>query len=118
GGDSAFSPAPPGITSPAPDRSYNRRRVAPGARRALPLCGGRSMRLTLALIVLVLGVARLRADDFPQTVLRNDALALTVYLPDAAKGFYRGTRFDWAGVVGAVQFDGHTLFGPWKEKHD
>jgi hypothetical protein len=72
--------------------------------------------LTLAIGVLVAGVGR--ADDYPKTVLKNDRLALTVYLPDAQKGFYRGTRFDWAGVLGQVEVAGHKVFGPWKETHD
>ncbi len=36
----------------------------------------------------------------------------------AGRGFYRGTRFVRAGVVGEVEFAGHKLFGPWKDKHD
>jgi hypothetical protein len=60
-----------------------------------------------------------RADDYPKAELRNPSLSLTVYLPDARRGFYRGTRFDWAGVVGNVVFAGrHKLFGSWKDKHD
>jgi len=55
--------------------------------------------------------------DYPTHTLKSDQLTLTVYLPDAEKGFYRGTRFDWSGVFG-VEFGKHKLFGPWKGKHD
>jgi hypothetical protein len=39
-----------------------------------------------------------------------------VYLPDAERGFYRGTRFDWAGVIGSLEYNGHHYFGPFFEK--
>ncbi len=72
----------------------------------------------LRAIALLLAAGTLaRADDFPKHVLKSDALAVTVYLPDAKAGFYRGTRFDWAGVC-TVEFAGHKVFGPWKAKHD
>jgi len=58
------------------------------------------------------------AADYPQIELKNNQLKLTVYLPDSARGFYRGTRFDWSGVLGQIEFAGHKLFGPWKDKHD
>jgi hypothetical protein len=35
--------------------------------------------------------------------LKTNGLKMTVYLPDAEKGFYRGTRFDWSGVIGPVR---------------
>ena len=61
---------------------------------------------------------RVAADDYPHVFLKNDKLKFKVYLPDAKKGFYRGTRFDHAGVFGEVEFAGHKIFGPWKDKHD
>ena len=73
-------------------------------------------RLSLLLVLLAAGPAA--AADYTQVQLKNDALKLTVYLPDAEKGFYRGTRFDHAGVFGNVEFAGHKVFGPWKDTHD
>jgi len=58
------------------------------------------------------------AEDYPSVVLKNDKLKFTLYEPDAKKGFYRGTRFDHAGVFGHVEFAGHKIFGPWKDTHD
>src|SRR5206468_262615 len=57
-------------------------------------------------------------DKFPQTTLTKCDLKLTIYLPDAQKGYYRGTRFDWSGLVGQATYKGHTFFGPWKATHD
>jgi hypothetical protein len=58
------------------------------------------------------------ADDYPHVFLKNEKLKVKVYLPDAEKGFYRGTRFDHAGVLGEIEFAGHNIFGPWKDTHD
>jgi hypothetical protein len=53
---------------------------------------------------------------YPQTKLSNGVLDATIYLPDAEKGFYRGTRFDWAGVISSLEYKGHSYFGPFFEK--
>jgi hypothetical protein len=78
------------------------------------------MRRLIVACVLLVTVAPAGAadDDYPHVYLKNDKLKVKVYLPDAEKGFYRGTRFDHAGVFGEIEFAGHKLFGPWKDKHD
>jgi len=43
---------------------------------------------------------------------------LIVYLPDAEKGYYRGTRFDWSGLVARAEFAGHVVYGPFRTKVD
>jgi hypothetical protein len=55
---------------------------------------------------------------YPQHTMKRGDLILTIYLPDAEKGYYRGTRFDWSGLVGQATYKGHTFFGPWKATHD
>ena len=70
----------------------------------------------LALVIAAHAVAA--ADDYPKIELRNAHLAMTVLKPDAKKSFYRGSRFDWSGVIRDVQYNTHTLFKPWKDKHD
>src|SRR3954468_4633274 len=54
----------------------------------------------------------------PRHVLEGGGVKLTVDLPDAKTGFYRGTRFDWSGVVATAEVGGHTVFGYWKVTHD
>jgi hypothetical protein len=76
------------------------------------------MRPALALCLSLLAAPAARADDYPHVYLKNEKLRVKVYLPDAQKGFYRGTRFDWAGVLGEVEFAGHKVFCPWKDTHD
>jgi hypothetical protein len=56
--------------------------------------------------------------EFPQVVIANKMLKATVYLPDAEKGFYRGTRFDWSGMIAQAEYRGHTFFGELKGPHD
>lgn len=60
--------------------------------------------------------AQTYAGAYPQEKLSNGVLDATIYLPDAEKGYYRGTRFDWAGVMGSLEYNGHSYFGPFFEK--
>ena len=65
-------------------------------------------------IIVSLGMAQFATAQQPPSVkLANGPLELKVYLPDADHGFYRGTRFDWAGIIGDLTFAGHRLYGPW-----
>jgi hypothetical protein len=63
--------------------------------------------------VLVLTYGPGRADNYPTCELKTEGLRGVLYLPDPVKGFYRGSRFDWSGVLGHVEFAGHELFTRW-----
>src|SRR4051812_45755882 len=54
----------------------------------------------------------------PAREISNGQLRATLYLPDAERGFYRSTRFDWSGVIASVEFKGHQYYGPWFTKTD
>jgi hypothetical protein len=54
---------------------------------------------------------------FPQTEITNGLIQATIYLPDAAKGYYRGTRFDWSGNIVSLEYSGHKYFGQWFSKY-
>ena len=76
-------------------------------------------------LVLLLSLALCQAaplpeasTPFPQTEIRVDTTRAALYLPDAARGYYRGTRFDWSGVVSSLRWNGHEYFGEWFDKHD
>jgi hypothetical protein len=56
--------------------------------------------------------------EYPQLTIQGDALKLILYLPDVEKGFYRGLRFDWSGLIARAEFGGHTVFGPFRQKHN
>lgn len=49
----------------------------------------------------------------PLVQISNAKIAAAIYLPDPHTGFYRGVRFDWAGVIADLQFAGHHLYRPW-----
>jgi hypothetical protein len=54
---------------------------------------------------------------FPQTEISNGLLHARIYLPDARKGYYQGTRFDWSGNMPSLVFKGHEYFGQWFTKY-
>ena len=61
---------------------------------------------------------KLNFDQYPSLTISNDEVEMKLYLPDPENGFYRGTRFDWSGVIGSVRYKGHDYFGYWKKTHD
>lgn len=67
--------------------------------------------------VLFAGAARTGEPQdmaYPQLSLSGGGLRLTVYLPDAVKGYYRAARFDWSGQIGQIEYQGHTFCGPFR----
>jgi hypothetical protein len=70
------------------------------------------------LIIIALTSRNISAAEYPQAEISNSVIQAKVYLPDAREGFYRGTRFDWSGVVSSLIWNGHNYFGNWFEKHD
>ena len=58
------------------------------------------------------------AADTPQAEITNGELRVKLYLPDARQGYYRGTRFDWSGVIAALEYKGHNYYGPWYNRID
>lgn len=65
-----------------------------------------------------LSLTALDADDHPSAAITNGQIQATIYLPHAEHGFYRGTRFDWSGVIGSLRAGGHAYYGPWFTKTD
>lgn len=53
-------------------------------------------------------------NSFPLIRLNNGVIEALVFLPDADNGYYRGSRFDWSGIIGQVTYLGHTYFRPWQ----
>jgi hypothetical protein len=51
-------------------------------------------------------------------MISNGLIHAVVYLPDVKNGYYRGSRFDWSGVVGCLAYKGHTYFGVWFPHYD
>ena len=70
-------------------------------------------RMTLLAFALATMTVNAIAAEPPQAQIQNKQLRLKIYLPDVKDGFYRGTRFDWSGVIGDLEFAGHHLYKPW-----
>ncbi len=64
----------------------------------------------------VLLLESLPAAEYPAARIATSKIEANVYLPDAKAGFYRGRRFDWAGVIGTLKVDGHDFYTPWFDK--
>jgi hypothetical protein len=71
------------------------------------------VKLTLALIAF-----SLTAADFPEASIANNQIRAKLLLPDADRGYYRGTRFDWSGVISSLEYKEHQYFGQWFDKYD
>jgi len=54
----------------------------------------------------------------PKASISNGLITAQLYLPNAVNGYYRGTRFDWAGQIPDLRYKGHSYFGQWFEKYD
>jgi hypothetical protein len=58
------------------------------------------------------------AADFPEARISNGVVEAKLYTPDAERGYYRGTRFDWSGVIHSLRYKDHEYFGQWFEHYD
>ena len=72
-----------------------------------------NMKLILFLALAVFLCRHAGGQDFPQAAISNGLLDARFYLPDTTAGYYRSTRFDWSGVMPALEYKGHHFFGQW-----
>ncbi len=56
--------------------------------------------------------------DHPKAMIHQGQTTAVIFLPDAKIGYYRASRFDWAGVVPCLDYRGHTFFGEWFPSYD
>lgn len=73
---------------------------------------------TRALLCILLLSALSSFSQYPEAAISNGLIEAKLYLPDADRGFYRATRFDWAGVVSSLTYKGHEFFGQWYPAHN
>jgi hypothetical protein len=76
------------------------------------------MKAIFIMTTLTLSAGLLPAGDLPGAEIKNGQIRVKMHLPDAKNGYYRGTRFDWSGVVFSLQYKGHDYYGPWFNKTD
>ncbi len=58
------------------------------------------------------------AGSAPEAEIANNLIRVRLYLPDAHAGFYRGTRFDWSGVIKSLECAGHNYYPQWFQRSD
>src|ERR1700692_2363208 len=91
----------------------------PSRAASLSNAKGKTMRHTaLALVCIGFTFGGAPAAEPPQIAIGNQHIKARLYLPDAQNGFYRGTRFDWSGVISSLECQGHDLYGPWFTQYD
>ena len=73
--------------------------------------------LMIGVLYCILALCATPPDQFPQAEITNGIIHARLYLPDPKDGYYRGSRFDWSGVMPALEYKGHTYFGQWFEKY-
>jgi hypothetical protein len=84
------------------------------------------MRPIIALVLIALGPGLLRGAEqsadgrlYAEGSLSGTFLKARFYLPDSQNGYYRGTRFDWSGLISRVDYGSHTFFCEFKQhEHD
>ncbi|HEY3443425.1 MAG TPA: hypothetical protein VGK29_21885 [Paludibaculum sp.] len=73
------------------------------------------MRLFAALLFATVVFA---GEDQPTLNIFNGLVEMKILPPDAERGYYQGTRFDWSGQVASLQYKGHNWFGRWNAQYD
>ena len=71
-----------------------------------------------ALLTMSMGLSRISLAETHDVQIGNGLIHATIHTPDPVSGFYRGTRFDWSGIIGSLNYDGHNYYGPWFTKTD
>lgn len=76
------------------------------------------MKKILFIVLISLALCDVQAQEgAPKANITNGLIQSTLYLPDPITGYYRGSRFDWAGVISSLQWKGHEYFGQWFETY-
>ena len=74
--------------------------------------------ILLGCVLVLPGLIIMKAAEPPQAEISNGMVRATLFLPDPVNGFYRGTRFDWAGTISSLEYKGHKFFGQWFIRFD
>ena len=72
----------------------------------------------LVLMLVAIVQAASPAPAAPTATISNGRLRASISLPDPKTGYYRGTRFDWSGVISSLTWQGHEYLGQWFERYE
>jgi hypothetical protein len=76
------------------------------------------MKWWLGICLWIWAYAVIAQSDYPKTSIKNNQIEAVIPLPHAKKGYYRGSRFDWAGQVESLKWKGREFFGQWFPRYD
>jgi len=79
----------------------------------LPFILGLTLSMSSNLMAQTTPLAEL--EKSPSVTLTNGQVSAKIYLPEEDLGFYRGVRFDRAGMIGSLTYAGHDFYPPWFE---
>ena len=63
-------------------------------------------------------ISAMPQEKFPEAEISNGLIHAHFYLPDSNIGYYRGTRFDWSGIISSLEYKGHNYYGQWFAKYN
>jgi hypothetical protein len=69
-------------------------------------------------VISIFSIAQTEMKQYPAAEISNNLVRMKLYLPDPEAGYYRGTRFEWSGIISSLKYKGHQYFGEWKSTHD
>ena len=74
--------------------------------------------ILFAFMIPWLFIAYAQETAIPEAGISNNLIKAKLYLPDFESGYYRGTRFDWSGIVASLEYKGHNFYGQWFDKYN
>ena len=75
------------------------------------------MRFQTKLFALMLLIANSALASASTGQIGNSVMQLRFEMP-SGPGSYRGTRFDWSGMIRSLRVRGHEVYGPWFDRID
>jgi len=72
----------------------------------------------LFVVICLAGCKAPTQEGYPRAEITNGLITAKLYLPDAERGYYVGSRFDWSGVIYELTYKGHNYFGQWYPDRD
>jgi hypothetical protein len=72
----------------------------------------------LAAVAVLLPIRLALTPVHPDAEITNGLIRAKMYIPNRQIGFYRGTRFDWSGVLYSLEANGQKYYGTWFDQTD